>query len=99
VTNSANFNVRYYLLQADANAGNNNTLPANWTYTANTTVYVRVDALTGSCPVFGQINFTIGNRITLITGNAATDVCDSDLSGSEAVNLNDYKNLLRRMQE
>lgn len=95
VTNSANFNVRYYLLQADANAGNNNTLPANWTYTANTTVYVRVDGLTGSCPpVFGQINFTIGNRITLITGNAATDVCDSDLSGSEAVNLNDYKNLL-----
>lgn len=94
VTNSANFNVRYYLLQADANAGNNNTLPANWTYTANTTVYVRVDALTGSCPaVFGQINFTIGNKITLITGNAATDICDSDISGSEAVNLNDYKNL------
>ncbi|WP_336688363.1 MULTISPECIES: T9SS type B sorting domain-containing protein [unclassified Chryseobacterium] len=94
VTNSANFNVRYYLLQADANASNNNTLPANWTYTANTTVYVRVDALTGSCPpVFGQINFTIGNRITLITANTATDVCDSDLSGSEAVNLNDYKNL------
>ena len=94
VTNSANFNVRYYLLQADANAGNNNTLPANWTYTANTTVYVRVDALIGSCPaVFGQINFTIGNRITLITGNVATDICDSDISGSEAVNLNDYKNL------
>ncbi|MFC3159610.1 hypothetical protein ACFOEQ_14800 [Chryseobacterium arachidis] len=50
VTTPANFNVRYYLNQTDANAGNNNTLPANWTYSANTTVYVRVDAISGSCP-------------------------------------------------
>jgi len=94
VTNSASFNVRYYLNQTDANAGNTNTLPINWTYTANTTVYVRVDALTGNCPAaFGQINFKIGNRITLLTGTAAADVCDNDISGSESINLNDYKNL------
>jgi gliding motility-associated-like protein len=94
VTNSTGFNVRYYLNQTDANAGNANTLPANWTYTANTTVYVRVDALTGNCPAaFGQINFKIGNRITLLTGTATADVCDNDISGSESVNLNDYKNL------
>ncbi len=47
VTNPANFQVSYYLNQADANAGNNNTLPANWTFTANTTVYVRVSANVG----------------------------------------------------
>ena len=94
VTNAASFNVRYYLLQADANAGNTNNLPANWTYTANTTIYVRVDPLTGNCPpAFGQINFKIGNRITLLTTNTTTDVCDNDISGSEGVNLNDYKNL------
>ena len=94
VTNSASFNVRYYLNQTDANAGNTNTLPINWTYTANTTVYVRVDALTGNCPAaFGLINFKIGNRITLLTGTAAADVCDNDISGSESINLNDYKNL------
>jgi gliding motility-associated-like protein len=94
VTNSASFNVKYYLNQTDANAGNTNTLPINWTYTANTTVYVRVDALTGNCPAaFGQINFKIGNRITLLTGTAAADVCDNDISGSESINLNDYKNL------
>jgi trimeric autotransporter adhesin len=94
VTNSASFNVRYYLLQADATAGNNTNLPANWTYTAATTIYVRVDALTGSCPAtFGQINFKIGNRISLITSNVTTDVCDNDISGSENVNLNDYKSL------
>ncbi len=94
VTGSASFNVRYYLLQADANAGNNNTLPANWTYTANTTVYVRVDALTGSCPpAFGQINFKIGNRITLTSGNGSAEICDSDVNGSESANLNNYTNL------
>ncbi|WP_374460700.1 T9SS type B sorting domain-containing protein [Chryseobacterium taeanense] len=94
VTNPASFNVRYYLLQTDANAGNANNLPASWSYTANTTVYVRVDALTGSCPAaFGQIDFKIGNRITLFTTAANAEVCDSDINGSESVNLNDYKDL------
>ncbi len=94
VTNAANFTVRYYLSQADANAGNGNTLPVNWTYAANTTVYVRVDAAGGSCPpAFGQINFKIGNKITLLTNVVNMDVCDNDLNGSENVNLNDYKNL------
>ncbi|MFP3600019.1 hypothetical protein, partial [Chryseobacterium sp. SIMBA_029] len=50
VVNSANFTVKYYPTQADANAGNNNTLPANWTYTSSTTVYVRVTANIGDCP-------------------------------------------------
>jgi gliding motility-associated-like protein len=94
LTGSASFNVRYYLLQADATAGNSNTLPANWTYTATTTVYVRVDALTGSCPpAFGQIIFKIGNRITLAAGNVNAEICDSDVNGSESANLDNYKNL------
>lgn len=93
VPNPAIVNVRYYLLQADANAGNTNNLPANWSYTANTTVYVRVDALTGSCPpAFGQINFKIGNRFALLTSTVNADVCDNDINGSESINLNDYKN-------
>lgn len=93
VNNSTSFNVRYYLVQADANAGNANSLPTNWTYTANTTVYVRVDALTGTCTtVFGQINFKIGNKITLLNNNISVDVCDDNLDGSQTANLNDYKN-------
>jgi len=93
VNNSGSFTVRYYLVQADANAGNANSLPTNWTYTANTTVYVRVDALTGSCTtVFGQINFKIGNKITLLNNNISVDVCDENLDGSQTANLNDYKN-------
>lgn len=94
VPNPTAVNVRYYLQQTDANAGNTNNLPANWNYTANTTVYVRVDGLTGNCPpAFGQIDFKIGNRITLITPSANADICDNDINGSENINLNDYKNL------
>lgn len=94
VTNPTNFTVKYYITQADANAGNNNTLPSNWTYTTNTTVYIRVSANTGDCPtVFGQINFKIGNKIPLISGTGTMNICDNDLSGSKNLNLNDYKNL------
>ncbi len=94
VNSSANFNVRYYLVQADATAGNNNNLPNNWTYNANTVVYVRVDPTTGGCPpVFGQISFAIGDKVTLTTLDATTSICDNNLDNTENVNLNDYKNL------
>lgn len=94
VANSALFTVQYYLNQADAIAGNSNTLPASWTYTANTTVYVRATGNSGNCPaVLGQINFTIGNKVSLMTSNAKAEVCDNDINGSESVNLNDYKGL------
>ncbi|MCX8525799.1 gliding motility-associated C-terminal domain-containing protein [Chryseobacterium formosus] len=93
VTNSANFTVRYYLSQADATAGNGNTLPTNWTYTSATIVYIRVDGTSTTCPTaFGQINFTVGNKLTLLTTNVTTQVCDNDLDGSQSVNLSDYKN-------
>ncbi|SMC55260.1 T9SS type B sorting domain-containing protein [Chryseobacterium sp. YR221] len=92
VTNSQNFTVRYYLNQSDATAGNGNILPVNWTYTAATTVYVRVSSISGECPpALGQINFSIGNKIPLLTETAKVDICDNDLNGSETVNLTDYK--------
>ncbi len=94
VTNSGSFNVRYYLVQADATAGNNNNLPANWSYTTTTTVYVRVDSNTGNCtPAFGQLVFSVGNKIVLIAGTNTAEVCDNDLNGSEQVNLNSFNNL------
>ncbi len=91
VQNSANFIVKYYLSQADATAGNNNTLPANWSYTANTTVYVRVESANGCSPIFGQIDFKIKNKVPLLIPAFATEICDTDMNGSETVNLNNYK--------
>lgn len=94
VQNSAQFQVRYYATMANATAGNNNTLPNNWTYNATTTVFVRVDALTGNCPpVIGQIQFSIGSKIQLLATQATQTVCDNNLDANEVVNLNDYKNL------
>lgn len=94
VSGAAGFNVRYYATAADAAAGNGNTLPAVYSYTAPVTVYVRVDALSGNCaPALGQINFTIGNKIPLLTAHASAEVCDSNINGSEQVNLNDFDGL------
>lgn len=94
VNNAAQFIVRYYATLANANAGNNNTLPNNWTYNATTTVFVRVDGITGNCPpAIGQIQLSIGNKIQLITNQATQTVCDSNLDGSETIMLSDYKNL------
>ena len=95
IVNNANlFTVRYYLNQADANAGNNSTLPSMWSYSNPTTVYVRVDAISGNCTaVFGQINFGIGEKISLLIRDGYSELCDDDLDGVLQVNLNSYKNL------
>lgn len=93
VNNSGNFNIRYYLVQADATAGNNNNLPNNWSYTTTTTVYVRVDTNSGPCTAaFGTIVFKIGNKIQLFSTDVTVSVCDTNLDGSESVNLNNFIN-------
>jgi len=53
VLNNPSFftNIRYYGSLTDANAGNTNTLPNNWSYTATTTIYIRVDSPDGCPPV------------------------------------------------
>lgn len=94
VTNSTQFNIRYYLIQADALAGNNNNLANNWSYNTTTTVYIRVDTLTGNCPpAFGQIVFSIGNKIPLLSPDVTAEVCDNDLNGTESTNLFSFVNL------
>ena len=93
VTSAIPYVVKYYLNQADALAGANNNLPNNWTYTNNTTVYIRIEPTGSNCPnVFGQISFSVGAPTTLLTNDYQTNVCDPDLNGSESVNLNNYLN-------
>src|SRR5690606_3747296 len=91
VNNAGQFNVRYYLNQADAIAGNNNTLGNTWTYSTPTTVYVRVDALNGNCaPALDQLNFTVGPKVPVLTTNHTATLCDPDGNGWEQANLNNY---------
>ena len=83
-------NVRYYAQLADANLGNNNILPNNWSYTVNTTIYIRVESPNGCAPVIQPINFTVGTRLPLITTSVITTFCDDDLDGSKVVNLSQF---------
>ncbi|WP_370897545.1 T9SS type B sorting domain-containing protein [Chryseobacterium gossypii] len=83
-------NVRYYANLADANAGNNNTLPNNWTYTAATTIYIRVDSPDGCAPVIKPLNFNVGPKVPLLTTSVIVSVCDDDLDGIKQVDLSQY---------
>ncbi|SDQ85506.1 gliding motility-associated C-terminal domain-containing protein [Chryseobacterium soldanellicola] len=80
-------NVRYYASLADATAGNTNTLPNNWSYTAATTIYIRVDSPDGCQPVIKALNFSVGAKIQLIKTSVITSVCDDDLDGIKQVDL------------
>lgn len=85
-------NVRYYALLADANLGNATTLPNNWSYTVNTTIYIRVDSPDGCAAVIQPINFTVGTKLTLLTNTLVTTFCDDDLDGIKPVNLSQFIN-------
>ncbi|WP_313090072.1 T9SS type B sorting domain-containing protein [Chryseobacterium flavum] len=83
-------NVRYYADLNDANAGNTNTLPNNWSYTAPVTIYIRVDSPDGCASVIKPLHFSIGARIQLLTTSATQDICDDDLDGIKPVNLTQF---------
>ncbi|MCU7615374.1 gliding motility-associated C-terminal domain-containing protein [Chryseobacterium sp. GMJ5] len=83
-------NVRYYAVLADANVGNNNTLPNAWSYSTNTTIYIRVDSPDGCAPVIDNLNFAVNTKIPLLTGSVITNFCDDDLDGIKQVNLAQY---------
>ena len=85
--NHISFTVEYF-----ADPAYTTPLPDNWSYSADTTVYVR--ATSAVCPTtFAQIDFKTGTSLPLTLLTATTTVCDNDLSGSESVNLADYINL------
>lgn len=87
LTNAAYFNVRYYANITDATAGNTNTLANNWTYSANTTIYIRVDSPDGCAPVIKALNFIFGTPIPLLVNSTIQTVCDDDFDGIKEVNL------------
>lgn len=87
------FNVRYYATLADANAGNANTLPNNWSYNTTTTIYIRVDSPDGCATVVQPLNFSIGDKIQLLQNSVIQSLCDNDLDGVLQVDLSQYINL------
>ncbi len=88
--NSGYFAVSYYANLADATAGNTSILPNNWSYTSNTTIYIRVVSPDGCAPVIKAINFIFGNPLQLLTNSLQQTLCDDNLDGIKQVDLTAY---------
>ncbi|GEM_PF-163443 len=92
LSNSTDFNVKFYLNENDALAGNNNTLPLNWQYSQDTSVYVRVESLEDCVPQFKTLEFKVSPRYPLSI-DETEKICDDDTDGIKEINLDDYKDL------
>lgn len=87
VNNPNDFEVYYYLV---SNLGA--ALPDNFTFTQNTNVRVEVRSKNSCSSVFGTINFKIAPQISL-NNVSEIQICDSDRSGNELIDLNGYTHL------
>ena len=83
------YGVKYYSNSTDANAGNTNILASNWSYTTDTTIFVRVES--DYCPSqIYPLDFKIGNKVGLLATSVSQVVCDDNLDGIKTVNLKDF---------
>lgn len=87
VKNPGDFEIYYYLVTNPGIA-----LTNDFILTQNTSIRVEVRSKNGCAPVFGTLNFKIAPQIAL-NPVAPIQICDSDRSGSEIVDLQDYANL------
>ena len=85
------FVVKYYQNLTDATLGNANTLPNNWSYNTDITIYVRVE--NGVCaPEIQPIEFKLGTTLNLLTNEATPpSICDDDLDAVKSVNLKTFE--------
>ena len=86
VQNSTLFTVEYSLF-----SDFRTLLPDDWTYSADTTVYVR--AYSSVCPAEKQqIDFKVGNSLALDQASATVIECDDDFDAVKSVNLANHLN-------
>ena len=85
------FVVKYYQNLTDATLGNANTLPNNWSYNTDITIYVRVE--NGVCaPEIQPIEFKLGTTLNLLTNEATPpSICDDNLDAVKSVNLKTFE--------
>ena len=93
ISNPTYFNVRYYLTLADATAGNANSLPNLYSFSANATLYIRAESPDGCQPVIKSFQLLISPPLSLSAMSQEVQICDDDLDGVKSINLNDYINL------
>ncbi|WP_332030708.1 T9SS type B sorting domain-containing protein [Kaistella sp.] len=89
---ASNFVVKYYDTLPKATAGLNNNITGIFSFTGNTSVWIRVDAPNGCPPVIKEIQLKIGTKFTVATPQSKI-VCDTNLDNTENISLNDYLSL------
>lgn len=87
VANAGTFQIRYYSNLADATAGNANTLANAYNFTANTTIYIRVDSPNGCPEIIKPVILRLGDRIVLLNNDVQQTICDDDLDGIVQLNV------------
>ena len=93
VQNPSAFVVKYYATQPQAIAGGTNNITGNYTFTANTSVWIRVESPSICPPVIKEVFLTTGTKAALITQIATIPVCDLLENNTEPVILSDYISL------
>ena len=89
---ASNFVVKYYDTLLKATAGLNNNITGIFSFTGNTSVWIRVDAPNGCPPVIKEIQLKVGTKFTVATPQSKI-VCDTNLDNTENISLNDYLSL------
>ncbi len=84
------FNVKYYTTLAAATAGGAGNLANNWSYTTNTTIYIRVESPDGCPPVIKAVQFNFGNKVPLLANTSQQAICDDDIDGIKSVDLSTF---------
>ena len=84
------YRVKYYTNSIDANAGNTNILNNFWSFSTDTTIFIRVES--DYCPAqIYPLDFKFGNRVTVLTSTLSQEVCDDDLDAIKSVNLKTFE--------
>ncbi|WP_417428464.1 T9SS type B sorting domain-containing protein [Halpernia sp.] len=90
ITSQISSDLKGFTLEYYSDPAHLHLLPNDWSYSQNTTVFVKAISPTGCAPVFSEIFFEVGDRINLIKNTFTADICDNELDGRVTVELNDY---------
>ncbi len=86
-------NINFY----DNSSAFGTALPNNWSYSSDTTIFLKVDSPDGCKPQIFPINFKIGSKVIVNTLIETLEICDDEPDyfdyKKRVQNLNDYKYL------
>lgn len=88
----SNFVVKYYATSAFATANGTNNLTGIFSFTADTSVWIRVDAPNGCPTTIKEIQLKTGTKFTVATPQSKI-VCDNDHNNTENVDLSTMTSL------